>query len=72
MDDMDVMLGSWGALNKTTKLLSEKGATAENWMIHTPVCCPSRAELVTARFVFTPFIFHFLSFVLNPHLYWFV
>jgi arylsulfatase A-like enzyme len=60
MDDMDVMLGSWGALNKTTKLLSEKGATAENWMIHTPVCCPSRSELVTGRFVFTFYLSLFL------------
>lgn len=50
MDDMDLKLGSWEALSKTTKLLSEQGATAENWMIHTPVCCPSRAELVTGRY----------------------
>jgi hypothetical protein len=50
MDDMDLKLGSWKALSKTTKLLSEQGATAENWMIHTPVCCPSRAELVTGRY----------------------
>ena len=47
MDDMDLMLGSWKAVTKTTKLLTEKGATAKNWMIHTPVCCPSRSELVT-------------------------
>ena len=34
MDDMDLKLGSWKALTKTTKLLSDEGATAENWMIH--------------------------------------
>ena len=50
MDDMDLKLGSWKALTKATKLLSEQGATAENWMIHTPVCCPSRSELVTGRY----------------------
>ena len=50
MDDMDVMLGSWKALPKTTKLLSKNGATAKNWVIHTPVCCPSRSELVTGRY----------------------
>jgi arylsulfatase A-like enzyme len=50
MDDMDIMLGSWDAVTKTTKLLTEKGATANNWMIHTSVCCPSRSELVTARY----------------------
>ena len=50
MDDMDLKLGSWKALTKTTALLSDKGATAENWMIHTPVCCPSRSELVTGRY----------------------
>jgi hypothetical protein len=47
MDDMDLMLGSWDAVAKTTKLLTEQGATATNWMIHTSVCCPSRSELVT-------------------------
>lgn len=49
-DDMDLMLGSWGALNKTQRLLADEGATATNWMIHTPVCCPSRAELLTGRY----------------------
>jgi hypothetical protein len=46
MDDMDIKLGSWAALKKTTELLTSEGMTAENWMIHTPVCCPSRSELV--------------------------
>ena len=35
---------------KTKALLADKGATATNWFIHTPICCPSRAELVTGRY----------------------
>lgn len=37
-------------MTKATAALTEKGATAENWFIHTPVCCPSRAELLTSRY----------------------
>merc|ERR1719473_1331633 len=37
-------------MTKATALLSEEGATANNWFIHTPVCCPSRGELLTGRY----------------------
>lgn len=37
-------------LAKTRGLLAEQGATADNWFIHTPVCCPSRSELITGRY----------------------
>lgn len=48
---MDKQLGGWGPMQKATRRLSEQGATANNWMIHTPVCCPSRSELVTGRYL---------------------
>lgn len=49
-DDMDHMLGGWTPMRKTQQLLAQQGATAKNWMIHTPVCCPSRSELLTGRY----------------------
>jgi len=49
-DDMDKQLGGWDPMSKASRRLSEQGATANNWMIHTPVCCPSRSELVTGRY----------------------
>jgi hypothetical protein len=35
---------------QTQRLLADAGATAENWYIHTPICSPSRSELVTGRY----------------------
>lgn len=43
-------IGGVGPMPKTQALLADKGATATNWFIHTPICCPSRAELVTGRY----------------------
>lgn len=44
------MLNKVGPMPKTQKVLVEAGVTAENWFIHTPICCPSRSELVTGRY----------------------
>lgn len=49
-DDQDEALGGWTPMKQTTKLISAAGATAKNWFIHTPVCCPSRAELLSGRY----------------------
>ena len=50
-DDLDHTLGSVGrALPQTRRLLAEGGARATNWYVHTPICCPSRAELLAGRF----------------------
>ena len=55
-DDQDVMLG--GAfptlgdatpMPRTRELLVERGATFTGMMVHTPICSPSRAELLTGR-----------------------
>jgi hypothetical protein len=55
-DDQDQKLGGSfpmhngvGPMPKTKIALADKGAMANNWFIHTPICCPSRAELVTGR-----------------------
>ncbi len=49
-DDHDEFLGGWTPMNQTRALLGARGATARNWFIHTPVCCPSRAEILTGRY----------------------
>jgi arylsulfatase A-like enzyme len=48
-DDQDEVLGSRMAMPQAKELLTDRGATAVNWFIFTPVCCPSRAEYLTGR-----------------------
>jgi hypothetical protein len=57
-DDQDVMLGGafpttapGGAtpLPRTRELLVEQGTTFTNFFVHTPICNPSRSELLTGR-----------------------
>jgi arylsulfatase A-like enzyme len=38
-------------LPKAKALLMDAGAHATNFFIHTPVCCPSRSETVTGRYL---------------------
>jgi arylsulfatase A-like enzyme len=50
-DDLDATLGSVDhALPKMSRLIGGEGATASNWYIHTPICCPSRSELLAGRY----------------------
>jgi len=35
---------------KTKKLMQDQGMHATNWYIHTPICSPSRSELLTGRY----------------------
>jgi hypothetical protein len=35
---------------KTKALMADLGATATNFFIHTPICCPSRSELLSGRY----------------------
>ena len=56
-DDQDQMLGaSFPIVNgstpmpQTKALLADKGATASQMFIHTPICCPSRSELLSGRY----------------------
>ncbi|CAJ1934958.1 unnamed protein product [Cylindrotheca closterium] len=50
-DDLDLTLGGADAstLKKTRNLIADQGITLTNWFAQTPVCCPSRAELLTGR-----------------------
>ncbi|XP_065178089.1 extracellular sulfatase Sulf-1-like [Sycon ciliatum] len=38
------------AMNKTARLLRDQGATLNNYMVNTPVCCPSRTEIFSGRY----------------------
>jgi N-acetylglucosamine-6-sulfatase len=49
-DDQDEFLGGWTPMVKTQNLLAAQGMRASNWFIHTPVCCPSRGELLSGRY----------------------
>eukprot|EP00928_Gymnodinium_smaydae_P000209 TRINITY_DN10075_c0_g3_i2.p1 TRINITY_DN10075_c0_g3~~TRINITY_DN10075_c0_g3_i2.p1 ORF type:complete len:583 (-),score=123.51 TRINITY_DN10075_c0_g3_i2:400-2148(-) len=67
-DDQDQMLGaSFPVLDgqatpmpKTKKLMQDEGMHATNWYIHTPICSPSRSELLTGRY------FHNIKLVGQP------
>ena len=57
-DDQDQTLGgSFPAHNHSTAMprtkveLVDKGAMATNHFIHTPICCPSRSETLTGRYL---------------------
>ena len=43
-------IGDVTPMPQTKRLLADAGITAENWYIHTPICSPSRSELVTGRY----------------------
>eukprot|EP00040_Diaphanoeca_grandis_P025358 m.140397 g.140397 ORF g.140397 m.140397 type:complete len:525 (+) comp30110_c0_seq1:131-1705(+) len=49
-DDQDITLGGWSPMTQATAVLNTQGVTAKNWFIHTPVCCPSRAEFLSGRY----------------------
>ena len=49
-DDQDVTLGGWEPMRQTQQLIESKGATLNQWRIHTPICSPSRSELVSGRY----------------------
>lgn len=51
-DDQDLTIGGWGdgVMTQTKAVLQARGANAVNWTIHTPICAPSRGELMTGRY----------------------
>jgi arylsulfatase A-like enzyme len=53
-DDQDILLGSMdpnGPMQKTRKLVVDKGAYFTNGFATTPICCPSRAEITSGRYM---------------------
>jgi hypothetical protein len=54
-DDQDLTIGGWdldkGVMVQAQRMVGDLGATSTNWMIHTPICAPSRAELLSGRYL---------------------
>jgi len=50
-DDQDVDLGGFSPLAKTHQHLSQKGMSLSNAYASTPICCPSRASILTGRYM---------------------
>ena len=48
-DDQDIELGSMNAM-AFTRALGSRGSNWTNFFAHTPVCCPSRSEIMTGRY----------------------
>ncbi len=49
-DDQDYIVGGWDPMHQTHKLVQQRGVTATEWRIHTPICAPSRSELFSGRY----------------------
>eukprot|EP01065_Artemidia_motanka_P029313 TRINITY_DN35454_c0_g1_i1.p1 TRINITY_DN35454_c0_g1~~TRINITY_DN35454_c0_g1_i1.p1 ORF type:complete len:616 (+),score=241.61 TRINITY_DN35454_c0_g1_i1:79-1926(+) len=49
-DDQDLVIGGWDGMEQTKRLIVAEGAEATTWTIHTPICAPSRSELLSGRY----------------------
>jgi N-acetylglucosamine-6-sulfatase len=50
-DDQDLILGSMDYMPKTRSLLGAQGATFSQYFVPTSLCCPSRATILTGKYV---------------------
>lgn len=49
-DDQDITLNSMSAMPKTTKLFRSRGSQFTNAFVTSPICCPSRASILTGLY----------------------
>lgn len=49
-DDQDIFLGGTEPLARARALLADRGAVFNNAFATTPICCPSRASILTGRY----------------------
>ncbi|XP_039625976.1 N-acetylglucosamine-6-sulfatase isoform X1 [Polypterus senegalus] len=50
-DDLDAVIGGLTPLNKTRRLIGEAGITFTNAYVSSPLCCPSRASILTGKYL---------------------
>ncbi|KAK3783048.1 hypothetical protein RRG08_018880 [Elysia crispata] len=50
-DDQDVVLFGQQPMAKTHKLIAEQGILFKNMFVSSPLCCPSRASILSGQFV---------------------
>ena len=50
MDDQDLVLDSPNYMPNLQSMIVSQGVTMRNGFVATPVCCPSRVELITGRY----------------------
>lgn len=50
-DDQDVVLGGMDHMPLLQRHLVQQGTSFRNFFVHTPICCPSRASILTGRYI---------------------
>merc|ERR1719481_756324 len=50
-DDQDVALGGTEPLAEGRRLVKDRGASFTKAFVTTPICCPSRASILTGRYM---------------------
>lgn len=49
-DDQDLLLGGTTPMRKTKEWMVAGGLEATNFFVHVPICCPSRASMVSGKY----------------------
>lgn len=57
-DDLDEKLGTTQYMPKLKKYLIDRGVTLENFLITTPMCCPSRINLLRSQYTHSHQVFN--------------
>ena len=50
VDDLDAKLGTLNTMPHLQELMTSQGLTIEDFLISTPVCCPSRSSILRGQY----------------------